>query len=413
MPTITPTIHGTILSTIFGTVGGRESNYFRFNGTDQFAKIPIWTPNGNNWEIRCVATPDAVAGNQHMYGSASLYGAIRSTIYSGSYRDYTDSNNLATGPGTPAIGKEFDWRQLASKNGQQIFIDGSSNSIAPDGFLLTQTQLQDIGSQNGIANFWPGILGNLALIDASPINDTSAVDMNELRYVSVPSVDIGANEDFEISFSAIRQDSPLGTDLVNYFGQLSTAASRFYIWDSLHPSSPNRASMRINNIAINANNACIDIALGQHFKVRYTQTSTGAGTLYIDDVIVGTKSDMNTDAWDISCLGASNSGNQNFSMNDGSALQDFEIINNTQGKRWFWALDEGVGVLAPNSDPGTGPSFDGFWTPDAVWSQYPANVRYYPMNEGEGSVFKNVLDPSGATDATITNPTSPGGGWNA
>jgi hypothetical protein len=383
---------------------------YTFDGLAMYAAMLAWIPNGLPFDVSVEGTLLTVDLTNRRLLSAA--GNVPGYLYNQATTDLRmnyaalDAAVTPLAMGTVVASEPFKIQGRFEGGGSAGVRDGVQTSV--------NAKLSESFEANGIAviaaniggntNFWHGPIKQLKLIDRSPIQDTSAQMGDNVRYGELPLMAIPASDDFTVSFDWLREDR----DGVSAQRALNneTDSNSILLTDTAN-ANPDRFSLVINGLFVNAANALERIALGQHCHIDciVTKGDTRMALLIDGEQVAAVVSANVTNDWAVDEIGSSQAAS---TLAAGAAIQNLSVTNNSTGERWFYPLDEGTGAVINNTDPVTGPEGAGQWLPDASWKEFEDNTRYYAMDEGVdgGGIFRCV-DGNGvstpANDATIAN----------
>lgn len=385
------------------TGGGGALYRYTFDGVDQYATIPDWTPNGLPFSVEIKAAPMAVDGLEHRLwsGDAVLPAGRITTTDRWGFR-YTDVTGTARNLSSASLGAiagqvaNVLWNNTASNS--QIRVDGEGVGNTNIAKSSSADPISLIGAGTSApAQLWHGPLWSLKLNDDSPIQNTNVCRADSARHVDLASTmwlfGLGA---WEIEFDYIRLDKT-GTAAPYVMGS-QDGQSRVSLYDS-GAAFPDRIQVvRGGSDVTDFDGALADIAQGQHCTVKITFAFGVGMYCYVDGVEKGGPfGAANATDLPIDQLYSANGGYPG----SGAAFQNIRITDITNDREWLYTLDEGTGTLAHDTGA-SGFNNNGTWVPDTSWQFIPNNSRHYPINEGPDGAG-TIVDTIGGYDGTIVN----------
>ena len=498
----------------------RPGYVFQFDGTDQYATIPAWRPNGLPFEVSVNGVPLTVdATPRRLFGnpSGSDYSVYSSsaTQWVGRWKEQDGTLQVLTATTGSLLNQTV--RASLATDTTKTQLDVNTTSLDKQEKAGIQNAVTAIAGTAAGAQLFHGPIWDVRLTDYSPIQNTWVVNGNATRYVQLENPIVLAG-DFEIEFEWIRRDTASGTSRVGLMGSSGSTFLNVYVRDTNNASSPSSFFFETGEQQIFVGGAFDNVALGQHCRCKFSVSGSnwtfeidgavvGSGGNYAaGNAVIGLIGNMNTPAllpadsslanvritditnslrWhypltDPTKLNAEIGNQRNLIKpeDDGAGLLGFDDVhgqvwpetyglNGTEIREAKASIDDlftlvlsddniesvpvlvfekfkyplakltdvnhyaatipgirqafekaaaagDVGVMeftepgltltardAPNVDPSTRGQNNGIWQPDAEYRFIPLNSRHYPINEGSGSVIKNVNDSSGNTDGAI------------
>jgi len=307
-----------------------------------------------------VNTKDAAAGNQFLV--TPLNSVVQDVVFTHQFTALGDIADLTVG----ALQTDKD------------FVPESVNAAA----------LTNIGGLVS-AEKWHGPIGHLYLTDGSPFQQAGGrpiLTADGTRYIEVPRATFTG--EYDITFSWIRTDLTGTTQTDLAFDSTNAGDNRIRIFDS-GSASKDRFQVVHSGSFTNFDNALVNVAQGQHTKIRLNRKSNGAIDLYIDGEFYGSRTDADTFYLDIIAAGSIGS------------VGDFILHDVVGGSYVHYKIDEGTGTdIKAYDDKGieiereqwTDPpdTINGAWVDNGGGSytitngNYDNNLRIFPdMVEGE------------------------------
>jgi hypothetical protein len=380
---------------------------YQFDGTTMFATMPVWTPLGVSYQISMVIDPinPATGSNQHLLNGSGLEELI--ILSGGAYRHrYTDAAAGAqTVTGAIATGNEETVVIASSGAGVTLNPGAGSNVTLVDPATITFTHIAS--STSGAANFG-GWIKDLMLTDLSGLNGRSVVTPDSIslpRRIDLASSVQTSGSNWTLDFDLIREDNP--NDTTSYaMGAAVNADSNVRIYNESNGAVPSRFRVRaLGQANTDFDTVLTSVAQGQHCHI---QVVAAGGNLSVSvdggtpEVSVGGAGPFKLDHLYGSggvattlYLGAGGMGN-------------VVLTDDDTGGQWSWAMDEGTGTAITGTAAGGATPVNGVLTSEA-WTAIAENSRQYPMIEGTGDTFFDVIGDSNATiqnfnEANWVNP---------
>ena len=328
-----------------GEIAAQGLLVYQFDGADQYASMPAWSPLGFPFSISSEQVLDATGADRAMVGDDST-GVFHCEVSSIGLllTEFQDSvgTQLMLSSGVVAAGTQFDCTFTYDADGATVTGTIGSGSSTKVFDMADAQDLQRIGA-NGNSDFFDGWIRNLRLTDNSPLHGRDVMYGNGSRYAIIPIAILGG--DFDISLSVIRAEvgassQAIAGDIVNLTG--------LHIHDT-DSATPDRVTIRIFNVDTNFDNALANIQVGQHFRIEVQRRGSNA-ELFIDGVSQGTLACQSGTAF-FDQIAASAMTN---AVPTNGAVGDVVINDILASRRYEYLVNEGSGIRVTNTDPDTG-----------------------------------------------------------
>lgn len=377
------------VQTVLGT---GDSLYFRFNGTDQYATIPAWSPLGHPFHIGVNFTPTNVDGvRATVIAAASDYNLdiLTTDVIEQSWQGVNADHLDALGSVTEdeAVNFTFD------ADGRITDVVGVSTVQTADSDKnILRPAISVIGSKTTPGAYFEGEIWGLTLTDNSPIQNVDTIPGDGVNYLTL-NTDITITGDFTIEWDEIVAKGISRGICGNDTGSSRVRSEQIV----------NAVLLRTSGDDASIVNHYEGVANGQHVHVKISRTgSTARAELdrWLNPVGNSAAGDFHMQR--IYSYGAGSGS----IMPTGGVVQNLVVTDLAGDRQWIWKLDEPTGAVAVNTGKTQDADYDATWLSNPSRTWVPNNSRYYPMNEGSGTTFNDII---GGNDGTIVN--FAGGDW--